>query len=229
MKLGIKKFNKEKKDKGAILKRSCVIANTESRMYWRVPGEDKRRVPFIEFPSADGAVINDFIVDSAKPKIKAYKQGCRDFPADYDQAAAWEQDWFKEAMRKQEEREKEKKDKKLNTPVIAVPQPALAASSSAPSKSLREVFAEQSAKEFQTRKLLSRMKKEQRDDMAAQAKALSKKSAKKVIDADAHSPPPKRIKVEPVDQGSKFVRSCSLISHDRFSWLPCCLVPESGS
>jgi hypothetical protein len=82
----------------AILKRAVFLVNSKEFFYYRAAGEDERPVPRFLF---DGGK-NDFIKDSSKFKIGAWRKGAKALPDGYDEATLWEDNWLKEAIRKSE-------------------------------------------------------------------------------------------------------------------------------
>ena len=78
----------------AFLKRSCIIVNTATHVYYRMAGINEKPVPRIHIEAAE------FLTDAGKKLYGAFKNGSRILPEDFDAQVRREQAWVGEMVDK---------------------------------------------------------------------------------------------------------------------------------
>ena len=78
----------------AVLKRSCIIVNTATHVYYRMAGINEKPAPRIHIEAAE------FLTDAGKKLYGALKNGSRILPEDFDAQVRREQAWVGELVDK---------------------------------------------------------------------------------------------------------------------------------
>ena len=83
-----------KAHRNAILKRSVILLNTPSHVYFRTAGIDEKPIPRISVPSPE------FLTDAGKKLYGAFKNGARMLPEDFQVEVRKEQEWVGKLIQK---------------------------------------------------------------------------------------------------------------------------------
>ena len=83
-----------KAHRNAILKRSVILLNTPSHVYFRTAGIDEKPIPRISIPNPE------FLTDAGKKLYGAFKNGVRMFPEDFQVEVRKEQEWVGKLIQK---------------------------------------------------------------------------------------------------------------------------------
>ena len=86
----------------AVVKRACFVVITTKWLYWRpspaVGGQEQVEVKRIKLGSPETENSTTLVADDAREAVEAWKDGRQEFPEDYEEQIAWEEEWMNAVM-----------------------------------------------------------------------------------------------------------------------------------